>query len=297
MSDLLGTREGKVREANSFTHFGQGDGYMTFLFLNSMTKVKDIVRLVEEVAPLQLQEDYDNAGYQVGDMENEVTSVVVCLDITESVVDRAIELGAGLIISHHPLLFRPIKRITPSDYISRTIIKAIQANITLYSAHTNLDNAYRGVNYRIAEMLSLEDVTPLAPLPAHRLSGIADAGMTGSGLIGRLPAVCSAVELVATVKKIFKCESVRTNLNMLSRPSRLIRTLALCGGSGADLISNAESQNADAYLTGEIGYHHFFGHDEMLLMEAGHFETEQYTRDLIKDIIEEKLPDISIFII
>lgn len=297
MSDLLGTREGKVREAISFAHFGQGDGYMTFLFLNSMTKVKDIARLVEEVAPLQLQEDYDNAGYQVGDMENEVTKVVVCLDITESVVDMAIKLGAELIVSHHPLLFRPIKRITPSDYISRTIIKAIQANITLYSAHTNLDNAYKGVNYRIAEMLNLEDIKPLAPLPSHRLCGIANAEMTGSGIIGKLPAVCSAVELVATVKKVFKCESVRTNLNMLSRPSRLITTLALCGGSGADFIRDAERQNADAYLTGEIGYHHFFGHDGMLLMEAGHFETEQYTRDLIKDIIEERLPNISIFII
>ena len=262
-----------------------------------MIKVKDIVRLIEEVAPLQLQEDYDNAGYQVGDMENEVTKVVVCLDITESVVDMAIKLGAELIVSHHPLLFRPIKRITPSDYISRTIIKAIQANITLYSAHTNLDNAYKGVNYRIAEMLNLEDIKPLAPLPSHRLCGIANAEMTGSGIIGKLPAVCSAVELVATVKKVFKCESVRTNLNMLSRPSRLITTLALCGGSGADFIRDAERQNADAYLTGEIGYHHFFGHDGMLLMEAGHFETEQYTRDLIKDIIEERLPNISIFII
>ena len=199
-----------------------------------MIKVKDIARLIEEVAPLQLQEDYDNAGYQVGDMENEVTKVVVCLDITESVVDMAIKLGAELIVSHHPLLFRPIKRITPSDYISRTIIKAIQANITLYSAHTNLDNAYKGVNYRIAEMLNLEDIKPLAPLPSHRLCGIANAEMTGSGIIGKLPAVCSAVELVATVKKVFKCESVRTNLNMLSRPSRLITTLALCGGSGAD---------------------------------------------------------------
>ena len=262
-----------------------------------MIKVKDIARLIEEVAPLQLQEDYDNAGYQVGDMENEVTKVVVCLDITESVVDMAIKLGAELIVSHHPLLFRPIKRITPSDYISRTIIKAIQANITLYSAHTNLDNAYKGVNYRIAEMLNLEDIKPLAPLPSHRLCGIANAEMTGSGIIGKLPAVCSAVELVATVKKVFKCESVRTNRNMLSRPSRLITTLALCGGSGADFIRDAERQNADAYLTGEIGYHHFFGHDGMLLMEAGHFETEQYTRDLIKDIIEERLPNISIFII
>ena len=258
-------------------------------------RVSEIMKAIESVAPLRLQEEYDNAGLQVGFADSPVRRVIVSLDITEEVVREAIRRDAQMIVSHHPLIFRPLRQVSNLSWQQRCVVLALQHGIALYSAHTNLDNAYKGVNYRIAEMLNLEDIKPLAPLPSHRLCGIANAEMTGSGIIGKLPAVCSAVELVATVKKVFKCESVRTNLNMLSRPSRLITTLALCGGSGADFILDAERQNADAYLTGEIGYHHFFGHDGMLLMEAGHFETEQYTRDLIKDIIEERLPNISIF--
>ena len=269
---------------------------MTFFIFKLMTKVKDIVATIEKVAPLQLQEDYDNAGYQAGNPESEVTCVVSCLDVTEATVDRAIAVGAELIVSHHPLLFRPIRRITPADYISRTIIKAIQHGITLYAAHTNLDNAYMGVNYRIADKLSLNDVKPLAALPAEKLSGIDHAEGAGSGVIGRLIEPCHAEQLIARIREVFKCECLRTNLSTLGHPNRLIKTVALCGGSGADFIRDAERQKADAYLTGEIGYHHFFGHDGLLLIEAGHFETEQYTRDLLRDIITEAYPGITVTI-
>lgn len=262
-----------------------------------MTKVKDIVSIIEQVAPLQLQEEYDNAGYQVGNPEAEVTKIITCLDITEATIDKAIEYGAQLIVSHHPLLFRPIKRITPSDYISRTIIKAIKAGITLYSAHTNLDNAYNGVNYRIAEKLELSCVKPLASLPSEKLTGIENAEKVGSGVIGILPEPYSIDGFIERIKEVFQCECIRTNKESLAHPNRKIKTVALCGGSGADFIRDAERQKADVYLTGEIGYHRFFGHDGILLVEAGHFETEQYTRDLLKDIIKEAHPEVEIKIV
>lgn len=257
-----------------------------------MTKVKDIVAIVERIAPLRLQEDYDNAGYQAGDPETEVTSVLTCLDITEATIDEAIKKGAQLIVSHHPLLFRPIRKIIPTDYINRTVIKAIRAGITLYSAHTNLDNAYNGVNYKMAEVLGLNNVKPLASLPSEKTEGIENAEMCGSGVIGTLPEVLSAESFITKVKEVFKAENIRTNQQF----SNTISKVALCGGSGSDFIKDAERKGADAYLTGEIGYHRFFGHEEILLVEAGHFETEQYTCNLLKDIIGNAFPDITVTI-
>jgi len=260
-------------------------------------KVKEIVSAIEQVAPLQLQEDYDNAGYQVGDPEAEVTGVLTCIDITEETVDRAIASGCQLIVAHHPLIFRAIKKITPSDYISRTILKAIKAGITLYAAHTNLDNAFGGVNYKMAEKLGLSDVEILAPIPSSRLVGVANAEKCGSGVIGYLKNPISAEELVQLVKDTFHSECIRTNFTVepfshnAKSCSNNIRCIALCGGSGSDFITDAERKGADAFISGEIGYHRLFGHDNILLLEAGHYETEQYTKELLQEIILERFPN------
>ena len=114
-------------------------------------------------APLPLQESYDNAGLQVGLHEAEVEGVLLCLDVTEEVIDEAVTSKCNLIISHHPLLFKPLKRITGASYVERCILKAISNNIAMYSAHTNLDNAAGGVNFKIAEKLGLKNVKILSP--------------------------------------------------------------------------------------------------------------------------------------
>ena len=114
-------------------------------------------------APLPLQESYDNAGLQVGLHEAEVEGVLLCLDVTEEVIDEAVTSKCNLIISHHPLLFKPLKRITGASYVERCILKAISNNIAIYSAHTNLDNAAGGVNFKIAEKLGLKNVKILSP--------------------------------------------------------------------------------------------------------------------------------------
>ena len=117
-------------------------------------KVSDIATCIEEIAPLSLQEDYDNAGWQVGDKYSEATGALLCIDVTEEVVDEAISLGVNLIISHHPLLFKGVKSLTGKNYVERTVIKAIQHNISIYASHTNLDNAWSGVNFKMAEKSS-----------------------------------------------------------------------------------------------------------------------------------------------
>lgn len=254
---------------------------------NSM-KAKDIMAAIEAVAPLQLQEEYDNAGLQCGNPLREVTRVLTCLDVTEAVVQRAVAEGVEMIVSHHPLLFRPVKSISAEgDYISRCLYSALTHDIVIYAAHTNLDNAPMGVNKMMADMLGLQAQRPLSPIPASRLAGLdADfAAACGSGMIGNLPQPISTDAFLRLVSERFGANAVRLNNDMLSTRPQTIDRVALCGGAGGDFIADAERQGADAYLTGEVGYHRMFGHPDILLVEAGHYETEHEVASLLSDII------------
>ena len=126
-------------------------------------RIKELFQLIEQLAPLPLQEDYDNSGLQVGDQSREATGVLLSIDVTENVIDEAIALGCNLIISHHPLAFRPFKSLTGKNYVERCMMKAIKNDIAIYAAHTNLDNAQGGVNFKLAEMLELQNVKILQP--------------------------------------------------------------------------------------------------------------------------------------
>ena len=114
-------------------------------------------------APLPLQDGFDNAGLQIGLTDAEATGALLCLDVTEAVVDEAVTLGYNLIVSHHPLIFKGYKSLTGKDYVERCIMKAIKNDITIFSMHTNLDNAFQGVNYKIAEKIGLKNVRILDP--------------------------------------------------------------------------------------------------------------------------------------
>ena len=142
-------------------------------------KIKEVICALERFAPLPLQEDWDNAGLQLGLTETEASGALLCLDVNERIVDEAISKGCNLIVSHHPLLFRGLKTISDADYVQRTVMKAIRAGIAVVSMHTNMDNARGGVNFKMAEKMGLTDVEFFAPK-----GGGADAG---SGVIGSLP--------------------------------------------------------------------------------------------------------------
>lgn len=126
-------------------------------------KIKDILQAIEQVAPIPLQESFDNSGVQIGDVNQEAKGAVVCIDVTEAVVEEAINLGCNLIISHHPLAFRSFKSLTGKNYVERCMIKACKHDIVVYAAHTNLDNAQEGINRYLANMLNLQHVRILAP--------------------------------------------------------------------------------------------------------------------------------------
>ncbi|MDO4496422.1 MAG: Nif3-like dinuclear metal center hexameric protein [Bacteroidales bacterium] len=253
-------------------------------------KAKDIMAAIEQIAPRQLQEDYDNAGLQCGNPQREVKKVLCCLDVTEEVVKQAIDQNFEMIVSHHPLLFRGVKCISAEgDYISRCLYGALTHDIVIYAAHTNLDNAPMGVNKMMADLLGLCQQQPLAPLPLARLAGLdaSFAAECGSGMIGDLPHAMSADDFVSLVKETFSSDAVRLNTDMLATRPKTIRRVALCGGSGSEFIADAERQGADAFLTGEVGYHRMFGHPDILLVEAGHFETEHKVAHLLATIIKD----------
>ena len=126
-------------------------------------KISQIITELEDYAPLFLQEGFDNSGLQVGDISQEVRGILLCLDVTEEVVEEAIKLGCNLIISHHPLLFKPLKKLTGKTYIERCVIKACKHDIVIYASHTNMDNAFGGVNYHLAEKIGLQNVQVLSP--------------------------------------------------------------------------------------------------------------------------------------
>lgn len=239
-------------------------------------KVKDIARIIEAVAPLELQEDYDNAGLQIGNPEMEVSAIVTTLDVTEATLKLCKETGTNLIVSHHPLLFRGVKQISPQrDYISRVIIAAISHGVAIYSAHTNLDNAPEGVNLRLCQKLGLRNITHQPPL-----------------MMGELPEELNAEQFASLVCDVLRTPVVSTN--MAEYCGRNVRKVAVCGGAGEDFIVQAERAGADAYVTGEVGYHLFFDHPNMLVVSAGHYETEQYTSQLLKNLILAAYPEAKV---
>ena len=129
-----------------------------------MIRIKDILKEIELYAPLPLQEDFDNSGVQVGDVNQLATGALLCLDVTEEVIEEAIDRDCNLIIAHHPLAFRAFKSLTGKNYVERCMMKACKHDLVVYAAHTNLDNAVGGVNYKLAEMIGLQNVRILSPM-------------------------------------------------------------------------------------------------------------------------------------
>ena len=255
-------------------------------------KIYQVVDALEHYAPLPLQEGYDNAGLQVGLTEAvEVSGALLCLDVTEDVVDEAIRKGCNLIVSHHPLIFRKLARISDENYVQRTVRKAIKNDITIVSMHTNMDAAKGGVNFKIAEKLGLRNLRFFGG--EKEIDGVKG----GEGVIGEITDETdtlhadgiAADDLVLMLRERFQAECVQCN-QLLRRP---IRKVALCGGAGSFLLDTAIAAGADAFITGEMHYHEFFGHEqEIQICVIGHYQSEQFTSEIFRSIITEKCPGV-----
>ena len=233
---------------------------------------------LERFAPLPLQESWDNAGLQLGLTETEVSGALLCLDVNERIVDEAVAKGCNLIVSHHPLLFRGLKTISDLTDVQRTVMSAIQKGIAVVSMHTNMDNAKDGVNFRIAEKLGLENVRFFDP----------DAE-SGSGVVGEFSEPQAADDFIIGVKKAFGVECAMCN-ELLRRP---IKRVAICGGAGDFLLDEAVKNQADAFITGEMHYHQYFGYEQTIqICVIGHYQSEQYTAEIFEEIIQKECPGV-----
>ena len=348
---------------------------------------KHITQFLDSEFPLAYQEDYDNSGFQIGDPEQEINSVLVCVDVTEPIIDEAVETGCGLVIAHHPLIFGGLKKITGRNYVERVVEKAIQNRIGIYAIHTNLDNHYKGLNKHLAEKFGLSNLRILKPksetlrklvtfcpvehaakirkaifeagagrignydscsynttgegsfraldeanpfvgnigevhfekevkieaiFPAYLEQNIVEKMIEahpyeevaydilllgnsdkyiGSGMIGELDEEISASEFLEKVKSICGLPTIRYTGNL----TRIIKKIAVCGGSGSFLISNAIRAGANVFLTGDLKYHDFFiPENKIILADIGHYESEQFSKDLIAQVLMKKFPNFAV---
>ena len=253
-----------------------------------MPKIKEVIRYLEGIAPLGFQESYDNAGLLVGDPDRSVSGILVCLDSVEEIVDEAVSRGCNLVVAHHPIIFKGLKRILGRNYVERTVIKAIKADVALYAIHTNLDNVYHsGVNEKIAERLELENSQIL--LPKNNL--VHAGSLVGSGVVGDLQDALSGLEFLKYLKKAMSCACVK-HTRLLDKP---VRRIAVCGGSGSFLLRRAIQAGADFFVSSDFKYHEYFDADrQIVIADIGHFESEQFTIDLLRDLLSEKFSTFAV---
>ena len=247
-------------------------------------KIKDITSVLEALAPLNLQESYDNAGLIVGDPETAVTGVLFSLDAIESVVDEAISKGCNMVVSHHPIVFRGLKQFNGKNYVERTVMSAIRNGVALYAIHTNLDNVlYRGVNGKIADKLGILSPQILVPKPGME--------RIGAGVIGTLAVPMEEMEFLAHVKNTMQAGCIRHTALM----NKTVQKVAICGGSGSFLLPEAIKAGADMFITADFKYHEFFDAEgRIVIADIGHYESEQYTIELLFEIISEKYPNFAL---
>ncbi len=350
-------------------------------------KLKDLCSFLDSAIPLSFQEGYDNSGLQVGSADKEISSAILTLDITDKVLDEAGYNNCDLIISHHPLIFSGLKRLSGGSATEKLLLKAIKQDTAIYSAHTNLDALSNGVSRKMAEKLSLVNTRILAPLKNRLLklvtyipethlekvrSAIFSAGAgvignydncsfatqgTGSfrggenthpfagekgklhfekevrletvlfshlkdriinaltethpyeevaydiyslenenieaglGCTGELPEPMVEVEFLKFVSSVFSAKGIRYS----DLTGRMIRKVALCGGSGASLMGDALASGADAFVTGDIKYHTFFETGKRILIaDIGHYESEKFSAEILHDLIIKKFPTFAV---
>ena len=234
-----------------------------------MITVQDIYDFINARAPFETQDSYDNAGLLVGHPAWEVRGVHVALDVTASVLDEAIAAGANLIVTHHPLMFSPRKRLVETDSEAALLCRMIRHEIALIAAHTNLDQAPGGINDVLARAIGLEDVS-------------------GEGYlrVGRLPAPMTAEAFAAQAS-----QALHTVIRVMGQPGREVSRVAVCSGAGSDYWSAGRALGADAFLTGEAKHHHALeaAPSGLIMLEAGHHATEEPGIFALADALQNHL--------
>ena len=249
-----------------------------------MVTIRDLTTYLETIAPAGLQESYDNAGLIVGDPNTEVRGVLTSLDCTEAIIQEATERGCNVVVAHHPIVFRGLKRLNGATYVERTVIAAIRAGVAIYAIHTNLDNVrYRGVNERIAQRLGLEDL--------RLLKAKNEEQTVGSGMVGELREAVAETDFLRYLRERMLAPVVR-HTPLLDRP---VRTVAVAGGAGGFLLADAKRAGAQVFVTADYKYHEFFDADgEIVICDIGHYESEQFTTQLLAELLTKEFTTFAV---
>ena len=352
-------------------------------------KIKEIISVLETMAPLAYAEDFDNVGLLVGNPETTATGILVCHDALESVIDEAAAKNCNLVVCFHPIIFSGLKKLNGSNYVERAVIKAIRNDIAIYAVHTALDNHSDGVNKIFCDALGIKNLAILVPkenfirkLITYTVPDNADeirnamfeagAGTIGNydhcsfnssgfstykgnsdsnpvfgnkgaltigdeikvevtykkhqesnilkalfdrhiyeevayeiyqlenkhqniglGMIGELEIAMEEKEFLHFVKDKMQSESIRHS----GFTNKIIKKVAVLGGSGSFAIKNAIKAGADAFLTADLKYHNFYeAENKLLLADIGHYESERYTKNYIVDFLQEKITNFAIIL-
>jgi len=252
-------------------------------------KVSEISEILNNWMPTAIAEDFDNVGLIVGNPESIVTNILVTLDTTNEVIDEAIKKNCNLIVSYHPIIFNGLKKITSdSGYVQKSIVNAVKNNISIYAIHTSLDNHPEGITYFLAKKIGLKNLSTLIP-KTNDSEGI----KTGMGIIGKLDQPKDEDSFFDLLKDKLNLKYIRHSKKI----NKTISKVSIVVGSGSFAIKNSLDSEVDAFITSDLKYHNFFEADnKAILVDIGHYESENHIKLIIKEFLNKKLPNFTLLL-
>jgi len=250
-------------------------------------KVGEITNIIEDLAPIGYAYKWDNVGLQVGSKKDSVKSILTTLEITDAILNEAIENDVNMIITHHPMIFSPLKKIIKEDLKGKLIYKAIQNNISIYATHTNIDIAPGGLNDYIANLLNIRNTKILEEIDNSGYSSNIKTPINGIGRVGQLDKPKTLESLVSEVKEQIKIENVRVAGDLKA----IIEKVAVINGSGADLIDAAMHKGCQCVITGDVRYHD--AQDAIAqgisVIDIGHYQSEKFFAQFLANYINKEV--------
>jgi dinuclear metal center YbgI/SA1388 family protein len=271
-------------------------------------KLKELIDALQRIAPLGIAESWDNVGLLVGDPASSIAKVMTCLTLSDGVLEEAIDRKIGLVVSHHPIPFRPLTRITTEDPTGRILWRAMQHSIAIYSPHTAWDNAHEGINRQLAGLLHLGNLRPLVPLnrAANSQNGNSQTGKVkqgtslddpmerelGCGVIGEFAKPVRIDDLVERLGVSIRGMSVRCT----DSGERLVNRIGIVCGSGGSMLSKAAGERCDLFLTGEATYHQCLEAEArgVAMLMIGHFASEAFSMRKLADLLARAFPQLDV---
>lgn len=255
-------------------------------------ELSELLQFLGEFAPLDLAEAWDNVGLLLGDQHTSVRKVLTCLTLTPDVAAEAVAEQVELIVTHHPVLFRPVQQITATTTEGKLLLELLAQRIAVYSPHTAFDSATLGINQRLANGLGLTSVAPLRPAPVSATSAQSESA-AGSGRWGKLHRTMPLGQLLERVKSLLNIPY----LQYVGDPEQPVQTVAVACGSAAEFLSDAAHLGCDVFLTGEARFHACLEARQLgiPLILAGHYATERPAVEELAQVIQSKFPTLNVF--